>query len=255
MQYRILKTFFSRESQYCRGKAYEGKSKLEVLWGRELFGSFSGKFIIDFGCGDGAEAIEIARLGAKRIIGIDNRETVLQEARRKARAAGVERICHFTSSTNDLADMVVSIDAFEHFQDPAYVLKIMEEILRPEGEVIASFGPTWYHPLGGHLFSVFPWAHLLFSERALLRWRSDFKGDGATRFSEVEGGLSKMTIARFRKLIEKSPFQFASFELVPIKRLSFAHTRWTSEFTTAIVRCRLVKRRASGSNYHSRERQ
>ena len=246
MQYRILKAFFPLAPDCARGRLYEGKSKLEVLCGRNL-GRFSGKFIIDFGCGNGVEAIEIARLGAKRIIGIDNRETVLQEARRRARIAGVEEICHFMSSTNELADMIVSIDAFEHFQNPAGVLNVMEAILKPEGEVVASFGPTWYHPLGGHLFSVFPWAHLFFSEPALLQWRSGFKEDGATRFSEVEGGLNQMSIARFRKLIEESPFQFASFELVPIKRLSFAHIRWTREFTTAIVRCRLVKRSASAS--------
>jgi hypothetical protein len=55
--------------------------------------------------------------------------------------------------------------------------------------------------LGGHLFSVFPWAHLIFSEQALIRWRSDFKSDGATRFSEVAGGLNQMTIRRFERLI------------------------------------------------------
>lgn len=74
---------------------------------------------------------------------------------------------------------------------------MMSALLEPKGEVIASFGPTWYHPLGGHLFSVFPWAHLLFSEKALLRWRSDFKTDGATHFGEVAGGLNQMTVDRF----------------------------------------------------------
>lgn len=105
-----------------------------------------------------------------------------------------------------------------------------------------SFGPTWRHPLGGHLFSVFPWAHLMFSEQALIRWRSTFKTDGATRFSEVAGGLNQMTIARFERLIADSPLQFASLELVPIKKLRPFHNRVTREFTTAVVRCRLIKR-------------
>ncbi len=105
-----------------------------------------------------------------------------------------------------------------------------------------SFGPTWYHPLGGHLFSVFPWAHLLFSERALLRWRSGFRSDGATRFREVEGGLNQMTIRRFEKIVEMSPFRFVEFEAVPIRKLRLFHNRLTREFTSAIVRCRLAKR-------------
>jgi hypothetical protein len=113
---------------------------------------------------------------------------------------------------------------------------------KPAGEVLVSFGPTWRHPLGGHLFSVFPWAHLMFSEQALIRWRSTFKTDGATRFSEVAGGLNRMTIAKFERLIADSPLQFASLELVPIKKLRPFHNRVTREFTTAVVRCRLIKR-------------
>jgi SAM-dependent methyltransferase len=176
------------------------------------------------------------------VIGIDIREDVLQKARHRARDAGVQNTCFFASSTKERADLVVSIDAFEHFADPAAVLRTMNALLRPAGEILVSFGPTWYHPLGGHLFSVFPWAHLIFSEDALIGWRSTFKTDGATRFSEVAGGLNKMTIARFEELVADSPLELASLELVPIKRLQRLHNRLTREFTTASVRCRLVKR-------------
>jgi hypothetical protein len=118
----------------------------------------------------------------------------------------------------------------------------MNRLLQPAGEVLVSFGPTWYHPLGGHLFSVFPWAHLIFSEKALIRWRSDYRTDGATRFSEVAGGLNQMTIERFEELVAASPLRFASLELVPIRKLRRFQNRLTREFTTSIVRCRLVKR-------------
>jgi hypothetical protein len=71
--------------------------------------------------------------------------------------------------------------------------------------------------LGGHLFSAFPWAHLTFSEKAFIRWRSTFKTDGATRFGEVAGGLNQMSIARFKKSIAANPFRFASLELIPTR--------------------------------------
>ena len=70
-----------------------------------------------------------------------------------------------------------------------------------DGEIWISFAWSWYHPYGGHLFSIFPWAHLVFSEECLIRWRANFKDDGATRFSEVSGGLNQITIAQFEKLI------------------------------------------------------
>lgn len=105
---------------------------------------------------------------------------------------------------------------------------------------MASFGPTWYHPLGGHLFSIFPWSHILFSESALVRWRANIRPDGATRFSDVEGGLNQMTIARFERLVSASPFQIATLETVPIRKLRPIHSRLTREFTTAIVRTKLI---------------
>ncbi len=210
--------------------------------GEDIFARIAGKVVVDFGCGEGSDAVELAEKGAKRVIGIDNREDVLQTARQKALSAGVQGRCVFATSTNELADVVVSLDAFEHFAHPAEILRIMAALLKPSGEVLAAFGPTWYHPLGGHLFSVFPWAHLLFSEKALIRWRSTFKTDGATRFSEVAGGLNQMTVAKFKELVAGSPLKFANVDLVPIKKVRPFHNRLTREFTTAIVRCRLVKR-------------
>jgi SAM-dependent methyltransferase len=242
IQYRILKTICPGSPACCSGSVYEGKSKLDILLGDGFLSKISGKTIIDFGCGEGDEAIEMAQKGAKQVIGIDIREDVLQAARQKALTAGVQNACLFSSSTRELAEIIVSIDAFEHFADPAGILRIMNTLLRPAGEVFVSFGPTWYHPLGGHLFSVFPWAHLIFAERALIRWRSTFKADGATRFREVAGGLNQMTIRKFEELIEGSDFRLATLELVSIRKFQRFHNRLTREFTTSIVRCRLVKR-------------
>ena len=116
----------------------------------------------------------------------------------------------------------------------------MHSLLKPGGVVMVSFGPTWYHPLGGHLFSVFPWAHLVFSESALVRWRADLRSDKATRFCEVEGGLNQMTIARFERLVRGSRFKLETLQTVPIRALRRVHCHVTREFTTAVVRARLV---------------
>lgn len=242
IQYRILKKISPGEPRVCSGAVYEGKSKLKILMGEDFFSRIEGKTEIDFGCGEGRDAVEMAQNGAGKVIGLDIREDVLRVARERAACAGVERACAFVTSTDELADAIISLDAFEHFGDPGEILRIMSSLLSSTGEALITFGPTWYHPLGGHLFSVFPWAHLVFSEKALIRWRSDFKTDGATGFSETAGGLNQMAIARFERLVEASPFRFAALDLVPIRKLRPLHNRITREFTTAIVRCRLVKR-------------
>jgi SAM-dependent methyltransferase len=239
LQYRILKSLYPRSPDLLAETG--DKSKLDLL-GSNFLDKIPGKTIIDFGCGIGTEAIEMAQRGAAQVIGIDIRQEFLQIAREAAEREGVQDRCTFTNSTSETTDLIVSIDAFEHFQDTAEILRMMNSLLKPDGEIFLSFGPTWYHPLGGHLFSVFPWAHLLFSEEALVQWRSTFKSDGATRFCEVAGGLNQITIKKFEKLIAGSDFRLVRMERVPIGKLKPVHNRLTREFTTALVRGELVKR-------------
>jgi SAM-dependent methyltransferase len=221
------------------GSAYDGKSKLRVLLGEEIMSLLRDKDVIDFGCGAGAEAIEMAVAGARSVVGVDLATHRFPDAEQRARDAGVEDKVSFTATPERPADVVVSLDSFEHFDDPAAILDTMAKLLRPGGIVAVSFGPTWYHPLGGHLVSVFPWSHLIFSEAALMRWRADWRTDGATRFSEVEGGLNQMTIRRFERIVQDSPFRVVHLEAVPIRKLRPLASRITREFTTALVRCTL----------------
>lgn len=226
----------------CGAEPQETTSKLDLFFPAEFWSDVVGKTVADFGCGDGTEAVELARRGAMRVVGIDIRESCLTAAREAAAHHGVSDRCIFTAAPGEIAcvDTVVSVDAFEHFEDPRAILQIMNTILVPNGVVWAVFGPPWLHPYGGHLFSVFPWAHLVFTEHALIRWRSDFKTDGAQRFSEVEGGLNQMTIKRFEQTVRASPFRFDRFDLLPIRRLRWLHNRVTREFLTSSVRCRLI---------------
>jgi hypothetical protein len=132
--------------------------------------------------------------------------------------------------------VILTLDAFEHFSDPAEILKTMAGLLSPGGTCLVSFGPPWYHPWGAHTL-IFPWAHLVFTEKAVMNWRLPYKNDGA--LSDGSGGVNRMTIARFEKLVKESPFEFARFEPVPIRKLRWAHNRLTREFTTAVVRAEL----------------
>ena len=195
--------------------------------------------MIDFGCGPGHEAVELALSGATRVIGLDIQEEFLLEARRNAAAAGVADRCQFHRWTEERGDMVLSIDAFEHFGDPEAILDQMIRLCNPEGRIVIHFGYTWYHPLGGHLFSVFPWAHLIFSETALCRWRADFKTDGARRFREVAGGLNQMTIARFERIARSAGLRVVRRRLIPIRAARWLHCRLTREFLTTVAQYEL----------------
>jgi|SRR6185437_508097 len=221
---------------------YAEQGKLRALFGNRLAQQLAGKTVLDFGCGIGLEVIEALRDGAAQVVGLDIRQEVLDQAARRVSAAGFAGRATFTTSTTERVDIILSVDSFEHFGDPAAILAAMAQLLRPDGEIWVSFGPTWYHPLGGHLFSFFPWSHLIFTEGSLLRWRSQFRSDGARKFGEVAGGLNQMTIARFERLVAASPLQFAERNYRPIRIARRFHNRLTREFLTASVHCRLKLR-------------
>ena len=217
-----------------------GVSKLAFYFGDGIFDELRDKTVVDFGCGTGDNAIELASKGCRHVIGLDLQERFLEVGRRSAEAQGLSDRVKFVQETHEKADVVLSTDAFEHFEDPGGILRIMRSILKDDGYLLAEFGPLWYHPIGGHLFSVFPWAHLVFTEKALLRWRADFKSDGATKFHEVAGGLNQMTIRRWEKLVDESGFRLTKYDLRPIRPLRPLHNRLTREFFTSTVCARLV---------------
>ncbi|MCU1297216.1 MAG: hypothetical protein JWO91_1494 [Acidobacteriaceae bacterium] len=239
--YRLLRAISPNEPGGMTGGSYADRSKIEALLGEGIWDEIRGRTLIDFGCGAGAEAIELAHRGARQVYGIDILERWLAIARQQAANAGCQNVT-FSHKPSEPADIIISLDAFEHFADPAGILNTMAGMLQPDGCVLASFGPTWYHPLGGHLFSVFPWSHLIFTEKALCRWRSHIRNDGARRFNEVEGGLNQMSIGRFERLVRNSPFQIEYLETIAIRPARLLHNSLTREFLTAVVRCKLALR-------------
>jgi SAM-dependent methyltransferase len=222
--------------------AYKGRSKLEALLGAGIWDELAGRTVLDFGCGQGMEAVEMAERGAARVVGVDIREEWLHLARARADEACVSERCTFTQDWSEPVDTILCVDGFEHFSDPAWVLQRMHALLRKGGRVIVTFGPPWMHPLGGHVYSVFPFAHLVVPDAVLVRWRSTFKPDRAPTM--LRSGLNKMTVRRFERMVAASPLQFEGFDVVPIRRLRRFANRITREFTTSVVRCRLVAREA-----------
>jgi SAM-dependent methyltransferase len=214
------------------------------------------KTIVDFGCGYGRAALEAARLGAGLVIGIDIRDEVLEQARKEALHDDLKN-CIFLNAFKDcvrdfygIADIVMSIDAFEHYGNPEACLEEMARFLNPDGRVYISFGPPWWHPYGAHLqfMTRLPWPHLIFAEPLLLKARSNYKQDGAQRFEEVEGGLNRMSIRKFERIVERSSFYIAMLKLVPIRRTGVLQRYVPAgrELFTSVVKAILAPRSSEG---------
>jgi SAM-dependent methyltransferase len=239
----------------------QGAEKLQRLFGFEVWNEFTAHRVLDFGCGHGIEAVAVAQRGARHVYGIDIQEHRLKAARHLAQAQGVADRCVFLNAATEVdsiaelegtIDCAYSLDAFEHYGRPDLVLKRLHELLAPGGRLWIAFGPPWKHPYGCHMryFCRWPWIHLLFAEETILAVRSEFRDDGARRFEDVEGGLNRMTLARFQELIAASPFDLELLRPIPLSsRFAAGPQFWQPLFTnrlareyfTSVVLCRLRK--------------
>ena len=224
-------------------------SKLGRLFGPAVYERLAGKTVVDFGSGRGGDAVHIATRGAGHVFGVEIREDYVEEARLLAAAQGVAARCSFVNPLRDRAayeslygccDVVVSVDAFEHFDDPAEALREMYRLLTPGGSLLISFGPPWLHPYGAHMGHVnrMPWLHFLFRESTILA----AENRGALRFEESSSGPNRMTVRRFERIAAASEFELLHIRALPVWGLWwFARNVWTREYFTSVVNCEMTK--------------
>jgi SAM-dependent methyltransferase len=180
-----------------------------------------GLSVLDFGCGYGFQAIALAKRGiCKSVVGVDIRNT--EAARSNATRHGVADRVRFTESiAAERFDSVYSCSAFEHFADPKQILGLMLSSVKPGGEVIITFAEPWWSPYGSHFsgYSRLPWVNVLFSEATVMAVRSRYRSDGAKRYEDVEGGLNRMTLAKFERIMRNAPARIESMNVFPVRGL------------------------------------
>lgn len=240
LQFALLK----RYAELCPTsyKSVPPRRSLQSLFDSTFPLQVKDKVVIEFGSGYGANTVEMSLMGAEHAIGIEERENLVEQCRNKTNLYNCDFYTKLPNKWRSKADLTISVDAFDHFDDPALILNIMHDTLKAKGVAMISFGPPWRHPLGGHLFSVFPWAHLILSEASLIKWRNLFIQDGAEKFEEVEGGLNRMTIKDFENYVENSPFEILSMKFVPISGFSWFQKLLGREFFTSCIQATLIKR-------------
>lgn len=198
----------------------------------ELFPSFSsqisGKRVLNIGCAEGMEAIALSLLGAKEVVGIDTRinvkraEFLARELVPDAALSFYAMDAGFTTFPEHAFDSIVTLSSFEHFSYPLIILKESHRILRRGGRMYVTSG-VWCSPYGAHMhfFTALPWVQFVFSEKSIMAVRSQYRKDGAKKFSEVEGGLNDITIGKFISYAQIADFGIEYLYLNPVKGLTF----------------------------------
>ncbi len=205
------------------------KNALDTL--RRVFDNFDeeivGRRVLDFGCGNGFQACAMAKLGARQVIGLDTNPKSIAHARALALEMGLCGKVEFGDTPKQFGamqfDVVISQNSMEHFADPANVIEQMKHALAPGGKLFITFGPPWFAPYGSHMrfITPLPWVNILLPERTVMKIRARYIHDGAMRYEDVEGGLNKMTLRKFEKLMRESGMTITHCRYDCVKGLNF----------------------------------
>lgn len=133
---------------------------------------FSGKRVLDLGCGDGAYTVMFASLGVESVLGIDPAATAIEAAARRAEAAGVaDRIRFATGNIYELGslldedrfDVIVLRGVLHHLPDPARAIAALAGF---KGTIIV-LEPNGFNPVLKFL-EKFSRYHIEHEERSFL---------------------------------------------------------------------------------------
>lgn len=218
------------------------------VYGHRFEDALKGKVLLDIGCGVGNQVLAAAQTGANLAVGVDTAEVNLRIGEKNAVRHGLHDRVRFTTDTipafgKEWADVVLSQNSFEHFDNPQQILAQAYDALKPRGLFFLTFGPMWWHPFGvHHMFMIKrPWAHIVFSEKTILRVRQLYRPNKPKCWKDVL--LNQMTIKKLLKLVEDSRFSLVDLCVTPIKPLPqwLVNKRIFREWTSSDVSVILTK--------------
>jgi len=106
-----------------------------------------GASFLDVGCGTGRYSLELARLGAARVVGLDIAERMVTVCAERASREGLQERTSFLQTDltdyhpDSRFDVVIGIGLFDYIRDPLPVLAKMRESI--DGRAILSFPRRW----------------------------------------------------------------------------------------------------------------
>lgn len=163
--------------------------------------------VLEIGCGTGSLAVYMAeKMGAAKVKAIDIEEVNVAFAKENLRvnvAPEVAAKVEYSTTpmeelgADELFDVVVSKDSFEHIMDFEKRFAVMCGHVKKGGRLLSGWGPLYYSYRGAHALTSLPFDHVLLSDKFLLERFNKKRG---TSFSTIqEYGLNKLRFNDYLK--------------------------------------------------------
>ena len=198
-----------------------GKIENKKFWRRlGTKPDFNNKKVLDFGCGHGSLALEIAASGAQKVVGVDSNIDVINFAKENLRINFPDLVDRVDFEVVDLLktdkfkdiDYIVTKDTFEHSVNLDQILEKFHQILKKDGKAFVGFGPLYnfYNGDHGRTEAILPWFHIIIPEKMLInRLNKKYKKN----IEKIEDlGLSKYSFKDYIRFFKGSKFEITYFK-------------------------------------------
>jgi ubiquinone/menaquinone biosynthesis C-methylase UbiE len=162
---------------------------------------FSGKKVLDIGCGAGGYASKFVDEGAD-VIALDITPQYYQHIRGAKFIVGDAAELPFKNAS---FDFIYCSSLIEHVREPSALIKELHRTLKKRGILYLSFPPFW-SPVGSHQFKPF---HYL-GEWAAVRLSRMLYGVKSYHYDDAYGKLHIRTIRQVKRLVKEQGFSIIS---------------------------------------------
>lgn len=161
-------TFDEYAELYEQMISWPYRKELEFPTLAKLLGDTSGLNILDFGCGPGTTSRWLNERGAKKIVGLDISEGMLNYGRRREEneKKGIRYISELNENYDEYFDIILAIYVMPYAADRETLLAMsqtMARVLKPGGRLITlpmhpdfNPDPEYYRPFGIRLVETQP---------------------------------------------------------------------------------------------------